>query len=107
MKQLGEMMKQAQQMQQKMGELQDAMAAIEVEGVSGAGMVKVIQNGKGEVKAVKLDPSVVDPSDVEMLEDLLAAAMNDAKNKSQALTEAETQKLMGGLKLPPGFKLPF
>jgi DNA-binding YbaB/EbfC family protein len=107
MKQLGEMMKQAQQMQQKMGELQDAMAAIEVEGVAGAGMVRVTQNGKGEVKAVKIDPSVVDPGDVEMLEDLLAAAMNDAKSKSQMASEAETQKLMGGLKLPPGFKLPF
>ncbi|NYZ17360.1 YbaB/EbfC family nucleoid-associated protein [Azospirillum sp. RWY-5-1] len=107
MKNLGQMMKQAQQMQAKMQEMQAALGDIEVSGQSGAGMVTVTLNGKGDLKKVKLDKSIVDPNDTEMLEDLLVAAFNDAKQKVEQQVQAETQKLMGGLSLPPGFKLPF
>lgn len=107
MKNLGQMMKQAQQMQAKMQEMQAALGDIEVSGQSGAGMVTVTLNGKGDVKKVKLDKSIVDPNDTEMLEDLLVAAFSDAKQKVEQQVQAETQKLMGGLSLPPGFKLPF
>jgi DNA-binding YbaB/EbfC family protein len=104
---LGKMMKQVQQTQQKMQELQTKLAATEVEGQAGGGMVKVTMTGKGELRRVKLDPTIVDPADVGMLEDLVVAACNDARAKSEALTAEETQKLVGGLGLPPGMKLPF
>jgi DNA-binding YbaB/EbfC family protein len=107
MKNLGNMMKQAQAMQQKMAEMQERLAQMEVEGQSGGGMVKATVSGKGEVKRIKLDKTVVDPSDIGMLEDLIVAACNDARGKAEAEMAAETQKLMGGLGLPPGFKLPF
>jgi DNA-binding YbaB/EbfC family protein len=113
MKNLGNLMKQAQAMQQKMTELQERLAQMEVEGQSGAGMVKAVVNGKGEVKRMRIEPSVVDPADVGMLEDLIVAACNDARAKADAMNAEETQKLMGGLGLPPGlglpggFKLPF
>lgn len=107
MKNLGQMMKQAQQMQAKMQEMQSKLGDIEVGGQSGAGMVTVTLNGKGDLKSVKLDKSIVDPNDTEMLEDLLVAAFNDAKQKVEQRVQEETQKLMGGLSLPPGFKLPF
>ena len=107
MKNLGNMMKQAQQMQQRLAEMQENLGTIEVTGQSGAGMVTVTLNGKGEARRVKLDKSVVDPNDVEMLEDLIVAAFADAKSKVESQVAEETQKLMGGLKLPPGMKLPF
>jgi DNA-binding YbaB/EbfC family protein len=113
MKNLGNLMKQAQAMQQKMTELQERLAQMEVEGQSGAGMVKAVVNGKGEVKRMRIEPSVVDPADVGMLEDLIVAACNDARAKADAMNAEESQKLMGGLGLPPGlglpggFKLPF
>ena len=107
MKNLGNMMKQAQQMQQRLAEMQESLGTIEVTGQSGAGMVTVTLNGKGEARRVKLDKSVVDPNDVEMLEDLIVAAVTDAKSKVESQVAEETQKLMGGLKLPPGMKLPF
>jgi len=107
MKNLGNMMKQAQQMQAKMAEMQTKLAEIEVSGQSGAGMVNVTVNGKGELRKVKLDKSIVDPEDTEMLEDLIVAAFNDAKAKVEQHVADETAKLMGGLKLPPGIKLPF
>jgi nucleoid-associated protein EbfC len=107
MKNLGNMMKQAQQMQQRLAEMQENLGTIEVTGQSGAGMVTVTLNGKGEARRVKLDKSVVDPNDVEMLEDLIVAAFTDAKSKVESQLAEETQKLMGGLKLPPGMKLPF
>ena len=113
MKNLGNLMKQAQAMQQKMTELQERLAQMEVEGQSGAGMVRAVVNGKGEVKRIRIEPSVVDPADVGMLEDLIVAACNDARAKADAMNAEETQKLMGGLGLPPGlglpggFKLPF
>lgn len=113
MKNLGNLMKQAQAMQEKMAEMQARLAEMEVEGQAGAGMVRAVVNGKGEVKRVRIEPSVVDPQDVGMLEDLVVAACNDARAKADAMSAEETQKLMGGLGLPPGlglpggFKLPF
>jgi DNA-binding YbaB/EbfC family protein len=100
-------MKQAQEMQTRMQQMQDALAEVEVTGQSGAGMVNVTLNGKGEMKRLKLDKSVVDPEDVEVIEDLIMAAFNDAKLKVEQHVADETQKLMGGMKLPPGIKLPF
>ena len=113
MKNLGNLMKQAQAMQEKMAEMQARLAEMEVEGQAGAGMVRAVVNGKGEVKRMRIEPSVVDPADVGMLEDLIVAACNDARAKADAMNAEETQKLMGGLGLPPGlglpggFKLPF
>lgn len=107
MKNLGNMMKQAQEMQAKMAEMQARLGDVEVSGQSGAGMVNVTVNGKGDMKKIKLDKSIVDPEDIEVLEDLIIAAFNDAKAKAEKHSAEETAKLMGGLKLPPGIKLPF
>lgn len=107
MKNLAQMMKQAQDMQGKMQEMQARMGDVEVEGQSGAGMVRVTLNGRGEVKQIKVDKAIVDPNDIEVMEDLIVAAFNDAKGKVEVRVAEETQKLMGGMKLPPGMKLPF
>jgi DNA-binding YbaB/EbfC family protein len=107
MKNLGNLMKQAQQMQSKMAEMQAKMGEIEVEGAAGGGMVKVTVTGKGEARRIKVDPSLVVPDDVEMLEDLIVAAFNDARSKSEAMMQSEMSKLTAGLPLPPGMKLPF
>jgi nucleoid-associated protein EbfC len=104
---LGQMLKQAQQMQARMQEMQERLAAVEVTGVSGGGMVAVTLSGKGDVKKVKLDKSIVDPNEIEVLEDLIVAAFNDAKSRVERHIAEETEKLTGGLKLPPGMKLPF
>ena len=107
MKNLGNMMKQAQQMQAKMAEMQERLGEIEVTGESGAGMVKVTMNGKKEARLLKIAPALVDPDDIEVMEDLIVAAINDASGRVDAAVQEETQKLMGDLKLPPGVKLPF
>ncbi len=107
MKNIGNMLKQAQQMQGKMQEMQERLGEIQVTGQSGAGMVRVTINGRGDLKGVNLSKEVVTPDDCEVLEDLIVAAFSDAKTKLDALVADETQKLMGGLKLPPGMKLPF
>ena len=107
MKNLAGMLKQASQMQQKMEEMQAKLAATEVEGAAGAGMVRVVLNGKGEMRAVRIDPKLVGDGDVEMLQDLILAAHNDAKRKAEAANSEEMQKLTAGLPLPPGMKLPF
>ena len=107
MKNLGQMLKQAQAMQSKMAEMQEKLAAIELTGASGGGMVNVTLNGKHEMRSVKIDPSLVDPKDTEMLEDLIVAAFNDAKGKVDAHMAEEMAKITGGLQLPPGVKLPF
>ena len=106
MKNLGNMMKQAQQMQQRMAEMQQQLEGIEVTGAAGGGMVQVTLNGKGAMRRVRIDPKLVDPADVGTLEDLIVAAANDAKTKVEAHVQEEMQKLTGGLQLPPGFKLP-
>jgi len=107
MKNLGQMMKQVQDMQTRMAELQEQLGSLEVEGSAGAGLVKATLNGKGEVRRVKIDPSLIVPAEAEVLEDLIAAAVNDAKTKVDAEVQGRVGKLTGGLALPPGFKLPF
>lgn len=107
MKNLGAMMKQAQQMQSKMQEMQAELENLEIEGGSGGGMIAVTITGKGELRRLSIDPSLIDPDDKEVLEDLIVAAVNDAKVKADERMREETQKLMGGIELPPGMKLPF
>ncbi|HXQ49711.1 MAG TPA: YbaB/EbfC family nucleoid-associated protein [Stellaceae bacterium] len=107
MKNLGQMMKQAQQMQERMAELQAKLAAVEMTGAAGGGMVQVTLNGKGEMRRLKLDKSLVDPNETEVLEDLILAAFNDAKARVESHVAEEMSKLTGGLQLPPGMKLPF
>jgi DNA-binding YbaB/EbfC family protein len=107
MKNLGQMMKQAQQMQAKMAELQESLADKEVEGVAAAGMVKVTMNCKGQLRRIKIDPSLLEPDEAEVLEDLILAAANAAKAKADTTAAEEMQKLTGGLQLPPGMQLPF
>src|SRR5262245_17506118 len=107
MKNLGQLMKQAQQMQQKMAEMQAELEAVEMTGAAGGGLVQLTRNGKGDVKRVKLDEAAVDPAEIEVLEDLIVAAFNDARAKVNAHAEAEMHKLTGGLSLPGGLKLPF
>ena len=107
MKNMGQMMKQAQQMQAKMAELQEGLEALEISGAAGGGLVSVILNGKGEMRAIKIDPSLVNVDEVEVLEDLVTAAFNDAKAKVEAHMQEEMAKLTGGLNLPPGMNLPF
>ena len=107
MKNLGGLMKQAQQMQAKMQEMQAKLEGMEVEGVAGAGLVSVTLNGKGDLRRIKIDPKVADPADVEMLEDLIMAAHRTARQKMDEAAAAEMQKVTGGLQLPPGMKLPF
>jgi len=101
------LMQQAQKMQQKMQEVQDKLAATEYTGNSGAGMVEVTMSGKLELRKIKIDPKIVDPSDVEMLEDLIVAAVNDTKAKVEAASAEEMGKVTAGLPLPAGFKMPF
>jgi DNA-binding YbaB/EbfC family protein len=107
MKNLGQMMKQAQEMQTRMAELQAKLETVELSGAAGGGMVQVTLSGKGEMKQLKIDKSLVDPDETEVLEDLILAAFNDAKQKVEAHMAEEMSKLTGGLKLPPGMKLPF
>ena len=102
---LAVLMKQAQAMQENMKKAQDQLAQIEVEGLAGAGMVKVVMNCAHEVRRVSIDPSVMD--DREMLEDLIAAALNDAVRRGQVLSQEKMSGFTSGLNLPPGFKLPF
>jgi nucleoid-associated protein EbfC len=104
--QLAGLMKQAQQMQDNMKRAQDELALLEVEGQSGAGLVKVVMTCRHDVKRVKIDPSLL-AEDRDMLEDLVAAAMNDAVRRVEATTQEKMAGLTSGMPLPPGFKLPF
>ena len=104
--QLAGLMKQAQAMQDNMKKMQDQLATIEVEGQSGAGMVKVLMTCKNDVKRVTIDPSLLG-EDKDMLEDLVAAAFNDAERKAEATSTEKMSGMTAGLPLPPGFKLPF
>src|SRR5271166_3994939 len=101
------MMKQAQAMQAKLQEAQEELGRLEVEGASGGGMVGVTLNAKGELKGVRIDPSLLTPSDKEMLEDVIMAAFADAKAKADRAAAEKMQSLTEGLSLPPGMKLPF
>ena len=107
MKNLGQLMKQAQEMQAKMAEMQTRLQALDVAGAAGGGMVQVTVSGKGDLKRLKLDKALIDPNEVEVLEDLIVAAVNDARVKAEAVAAEEMQKLTGGLSLPGGLKLPF
>jgi len=100
MKGMGKMMKQAQQLQSKMVKLQEEMASKTVETTSGGGMVKVVANGKQQVVSIEIEKEVVDPEDVEMLQDLVLSAVNDALIKSQEMVSQEMSKLTGGLNIP-------
>jgi hypothetical protein len=102
---LAGLMKQAQQMQTNMAKAQEELALLEVEGQSGAGAVKVVMTCKHDVKRVTIDPAVMD--DKEMLEDLIAAAMNDANRRAEATAAEKMSGFAAGMQLPPGFKLPF
>ena len=104
---IGEIMKQAGAMQAKMKEMQEKLAEIEVAGEAGGGMVKVVLNGKGYVKAVAIERSLMKEDDAEILEDLIAAAINDAKSKLETQSAEQMKELTAGMPLPPGMKLPF
>ena len=102
---LMKMMKQASQLQSKMQQMQEELAALEVEGQSGGGLVKIVVNGKFDTRSIKIDPSLLKPEDAEMLEDLIVAAFTDAKAKAETQIQAKMQEITGGLPLPPGLKL--
>lgn len=101
------LMKKAQEMQAKVGEVQTELAGMTVEGSAGAGMVKVEATAAGAVKGLKIDPSLAKPEEIEILEDLVVAAFNDARAKAEAAAQEKMQSVTGGLSLPPGFKMPF
>ncbi|WP_227369686.1 YbaB/EbfC family nucleoid-associated protein [Halomonas sp. M20] len=103
---MGNLMKQAQEMQEKMQQVQEEIAQAEVLGEAGAGMIKVTMNGRHDVSKVEIDPSLME-EDKEMLEDLLAAAVNDAVRKVESASKAKMEEATSGLNLPPGFKMPF
>jgi len=104
---IGNMMKQAQQLQKKMAEAQEQLSSIEVEGISGGGLVKVIATAKGEIKRIILDDSIMKPEEKEITEDLIVAAINDAKQKGETAAQEKMKEITGGIPLPPGMKLPF
>lgn len=107
MKDIMGLMKKAGEMQAKMQEMQEEAANAEVEGTAGGGLVTVTLSGKGEMKGLKVDPSLFKEDDVEIMEDLILAAHNDAKGKSEAAMQEKMQEMTAGLPLPPGMKLPF
>ena len=102
-----EILKMAQNAQAELAKAQEGLDKIEVEGASGGGMVKVRATAKGRILGVSIDDSLMQPSEKPMLEDLIAAALNDARGKADLAANAEMQKMSAGLPLPPGFKLPF
>jgi len=105
LKDLGGLMQQAQQMQQKMKELQDQLERQEIVGSSGAGLVKVTVNGKNETRRIEIDASLFKPEDKGVVEDLIVAAANDARGKVEAAVQEQMKQITGGIPLPPGFKL--
>lgn len=107
MKNIGQFMKQAQQMQEKMAEMQNRLSDVEITGESGGGMVKVTINGKNLMRKIEIDASLLNASEKDMLEDLIVAATNDAHTKVEQKMAEEMSGLTGGLNLPAGFKLPF
>lgn len=106
MKNFTDMMKQAAGLQQKMKEAQEAIAAMEAEGVAGGGLVRAVMNGKGYARKITIDPSMFSEDDREVLEDLVTAAINDAKAKLEEQTAEKMKEMTAGLPLPPGMKLP-
>ena len=104
---LEDIMKMAQDVQAEMQKAQENLDKIEVEGAAGGGLVKIRTSAKGRIISVDVDESLLQPSEKTMVEDLIAAALNDAKNKADAAAGPELQKMTSGMPLPPGFKLPF
>lgn len=107
MKDLGDMFKKAQELQSKLDEFQTELENLEVLGQSGGGLVTVTLNGKGAMRRITIDPSLLKPEEAEVVEDLIVAAHTDAKGKVEQRAAEEAQKMTGGMGLPPGFKLPF
>ena len=105
LKDLGALMKQAQQMQQKLAEMQQELERVEVSGSAGAGMVRVTLSGKGEARRIEIDPSLLQPAERGVLEDLLVAAFNDARARLETTVAERMKGLTGGMPLPPGFRL--
>jgi DNA-binding YbaB/EbfC family protein len=107
MQNFDEIMKLAQNAQAELKKAQDNLDSVEVEGVSGGGLVKIRATAKGHIRGVEIDESLLAPSEKQMVEDLVAAALNDARTKADAVAQQEMAKMTAGLPLPPGFKLPF
>jgi nucleoid-associated protein EbfC len=107
MKNIGAMMKQVQEMQSRMTDMQARLETLTVTGQSGAGLVKLTLTGKGGMKGLEVDPSLLKPEEKEILEDLVIAAHTDAKSRMDAMVAEEMKQVTGGLPLPPGFQLPF
>ena len=105
MKNMFDMMAQAKALQEKMLSFQEEIVRLEVEGTSGAGLLKVVINGKTELRSVRIDPSLIKPDEAEILEDLIVAAHADAKGKMEVLLKERMQQMTGGLPMPPGFSL--
>lgn len=105
MKDLMGMMGKVREMQTRMQEVQTELAEMEIEGRSGAGMVQVVMNGKGDMQRIKIDPSLAKPDEIDILEDLIVAALQDAKSKVEATVQEKMASVTGGLPLPPGLKL--
>lgn len=101
------MMKQARELQEKMASLQEEVAAMEVDGSAGGGLVSVTMTGKSELKRIRIDPSLLKPEEAEIVEDLIVTAVNDARQKAEQKLADKMRELTGGLSLPPGMKLPF
>ena len=107
MNNMSQIMKQAKAMQEKMAEMQKKIEETEIEGSSGGGVVKIVMNGKHEVKNLFIDPSIVNSNEKEVLEDLIIAALNDVNKKIAENTNDQLGSISGGMGLPPGLKLPF
>jgi hypothetical protein len=107
MQNLDDLLKMAQNAQNELMKAQNGLDSVEVEGVSGGGMVKVRASAKGRIIGIDIDESLLQPSEKQMIEDLLAAAINDARGKADIAAQEAMQKATGGLQLPPGFKMPF
>jgi DNA-binding YbaB/EbfC family protein len=105
MRDLMGMMKQAQELQARFQKVQEQLTEMEIDGQSGAGLVRVTLNGKGELRKLKIDPSLMKPDETEILEDLIIAGFQDAKSKVESVAQSKMQELTGGLPLPPGLKL--
>jgi nucleoid-associated protein EbfC len=107
MKNIADIMKQVSSMQARMNDMQTKLESLTIHGQSGGGLVKVTLNGKAAVQAISIDPSLMKPEEREILEDLLVAALTDAKSKVETVAAEEMKSITGGLPLPPGLKLPF
>ena len=104
---ISNMMKQAKELQKKMADVQEKLNSIEVEGSSGGGLVKVLSSAKGDIKRITIDDSLMKKEEKEITEDLIVAAINDAKEKGETASKEEMKKVTGGIPLPPGIKMPF